>query len=403
MSTTDKLKMATNPKRRMLSSDTSGKIAASSSNNTLGVKLYHSLCSQNAKNMVFSPLSIFTALGMTYMGARGNTAKQMEEVMDLPSSGESIHQGIKDHNEDLLGRVNYVVKMANRLYGQKKYQFRSEFLEATQKFYSAKLEALDFGGDSEGSRKAINHWVEEQTERRIKDLIPRGVLTADTRLVLVNAIYFKAKWVQPFEVCNTSDRQFNLTETDTIKVPMMNQTNSFKYYHDKALNCKILEMRFRGNKLGMMFVLPDSIDGLAKLETSVSPEVVQNWSSSSESVRVKVRLPKFKFTQAVNLRKQLKSIGMSDLFSDDADLTGVSEKGNLVVDDIIHKAFLEVDEAGCEAAAATAVGYRSCSGSRERIPEELKVFKADHPFLFFLQSIKSGAIVFMGRVKRPEN
>ena len=394
--------MATNPKRRMLSSATSGKIAASSSNNTLGVKLYHSLRSEDAGNMLFSPLSIFTALGMTYMGARGNTAKQMEEVMCLESSGGNVHQGIKDHNEDLLGRNKYVLKMANRLYGQKKYQFQSEFLDATQKFYNAKLEALDFGGDSEGARQAINQWVEEQTERRIKDLIPRKVLTADTRLVLVNTIYFKAKWVEPFEVYNTSDRRFHLTETDTIKVPMMNQTNPLEYYHDKALNCKILRMRFKGNRLGMMFVLPDSIDGLAKLETNISPEVIQSWSGSPESVRVKVRLPKFKFTQDFSLGEQLKGVGMSDLFSDAAaDLTGISEKGNLCVDDVIHKAFLEVDESGCEAAAATAVRDRSRSPPDRR--SDPKVFKADHPFLFFLQSIKSGAIVFMGRVKRPEN
>ena len=378
-----------------------------SSNNILALKLYHSLRSENANNMVFSPLSLFTSLSMTYMGARGNTAKQMEAVMDLESLGENIHDGIKDHNSDLLSKYDpnpdqYILKIANRLYGQKKYQFQSEFMDATQQFYSARLEALDFG-NTEGARAAINNWVEEQTKSKIRDLIPPGVLTPDTRLVLVNAIYLKAEWSLPFNERLTSNQHFHLKKTEKIKVPMMTQTNHFDYYHDKLLKCKILRLGFQGNQeLGMMFILPDSMDGYVKLETKISPKAIQNWSSEIESrVKVAVSLPKFRFTQDFSLAQKLNSIGMNDLFSKStADLTGISKKDDLYVSDVIHKAFLEINESGCEAAGATAVSMGVKKGFSLLPESKPKVFKADHPFLFFIQSIKSGAFMFMGRVTR---
>ncbi|XP_072019781.1 leukocyte elastase inhibitor-like [Amphiura filiformis] len=381
-------------------------------NNTFGLKLYQVLGSERDDNLVFAPLSITTSLAMTYMGARGKTAEQMEEVMALEPLGQNLHADIRDHNAVLVCEDGpYNMRMANRLYGQKKFTFEPKFLDATHELYNAKLEALDFEGNSESARQAINDWVEEQTERRIQDLIAPGVLTKDTRLVLVNAIYFKAEWLYPFPKHTTQEQPFHLSSSKKITVPMMSQTQHFGYFHDKSLthvNCKILRMMFKGighaNKLEMMAVLPDSIKDLAKLETTLSPSLIQNWRSKTKMAKVRVTFPKFKLTQDFSLAEKLNGIGMSDLFSEEsADLRGVSTDDELFVSDVIHKAFVEVNEDGCEAAAATAVTMREKGVALFRRPKpEPKIFKADHPFLFFIQSIESGAIVFMGRVKRPQ-
>lgn len=356
--------------------------------------------------MVFAPFSISTALAMTYMGARGNTAKQIEDTLSLPTPtevDESIHKEIKVHNANLIGRSDvYVLKMANRLYSQKKFEFQPEFLNATRKFYNAMLEALDFAGHPEEARAAINSWVEELTERRIQDLISPGALTADTRLVLVNALYFKGEWVHQFKKTATSEHPFYLTESTSTNVPLMIQTDNFEFYHDKHLQCKILQMKFKQHKLEMMFMLPDSIEGLDDLESNLSSEVIQGWYAEAKSAKVRVMLPKFKFTQDFSLVQNLKDIGISDLFSSSADLSGISEKDDLFVSDVVHKAFLEINEDGCEAAAATAVVMRCKKRSLKSQPEP-KMFKADHPFLFLIHSIESGAIVFMGRVKHLES
>ena len=376
-----------------------------SSNNTLGLKLYHLLRSENEGNIIFSPFGIATAIAMTYMGAGGNTAKQIEDTLSLPKPSEldeSIHKEIKVHNANLIGRSDvYILKMANRLYSQKKFEFQPEFLNATRKFYNAMLEALDFAGHSEEARAAINGWVEEVTERRIQDLISPGVLTANTRLVLVNALYFKAEWVHQFKKTATSAHPFYLTESASINVPLMIQTHNFEFYHDKHHHCKILQMKFKQHKLEMMFMLPDSIEGLADLEANLSSEVIQGWYAEAKSAKVRVMLPKFKFTQNFSLAQNLSDIGMSDLFSASADLSGISEKDDLFVSDVVHKAFLEINEDGCEAAAVTAVVLSKKKGLKSQ--PEPKMFKADHPFLFLIHSIESGAIVFMGRVKHLEN
>ena len=374
---------------------------AAEANNRFGLQLYRSIQSELGpeENVFFSPLSIYTALGMTYLGTRGNTAKQMEVTMKLGPLGKEVHHAFKDLNSDMFGDSHpfHQLKLANRLYGQKGFNFIPDYLAATQDLYGAKLEAVDFVQENEVTRKAINAWVEEQTAGKIRDLL--GELSADSKLILVNAIYFKGKWIEQFETNATRELPFN-TSSGVITVPMMFQQERFDYYYDESLKCKVLVMGYKGGKVNMMIALPDDTDGLGKLESNLSQEVLQSWNTNMRRPKVRVTVPKFKFTKSFSLEDRLKEIGITDLFQDDvADVSGIA-KDKLVVSKVVHKAFLEVNEQGTEAAAATAVMMMlGCAfGMKEEEPKE---FKADHPFIFFIRDQSSGAVIFMGRVMRP--
>ncbi len=376
-------------------------------NNMFGLQLYNSITKGSVDNVFFSPLSITTALAMTYMGARGDTAKQMESVMKLTSLGNDVHHAFKDLNSELIPMSPslqqtspYQLKLANRLYGQKSFNFVPEFLAATRDLYNAQLEAVDFVSQTEDTRKAINSWVEEQTVGKIKDLLAPGVLTPDSRLVLVNALYFKGSWIEQFEEYNTKPMPFHISATNTVDVPMMFQQEKFMYYQDKSNRCQILAMKYEGHKVDMMVALPDDVDGLAKLETGLTADTLKSWRSNLRTAECRVTFPKFKFTKSFSLVDHLKQMGMSDLFRDDkADLSGIA-KDPLVVSEVVHKAFLDVNEHGTEAAAATAV-MMMLAGCMPGKPEVPKEFKADHPFLFFICDSSSGAVIFMGRVMKP--
>lgn len=372
-------------------------------NNFFGLQIFRSLPSSSDENCFFSPLSITTALTMTYMGTRGNTAKQIKDVMKLSSLEKDVHFCFKELITDIFQYSPDPdlpdFKLANRLYGQKGFNFCPEYLAATHDLYGAQLEAVDFMKETESAREAINTWVEEQTVGKIQQLIAPGVLSAMTRLVLANAIYFKGKWTKPFMEYNTRDMPFYLSKSDTKAVPMMYQENPFGYYYDQSAKCKVLVMNYKGGKINMMIALPDDISGLAELESKLSEEVLRSWAQKIGGVKVKVTLPKFKFTKTFSLVDCLKTLGITDLFQvGKADLTGISD--DLVVSKVIHKAFLEVDEQGTKAAAASAViSKKCCSMSRPRV--EPREFKADHPFVFVICDQKSGAVLFMGHVLCP--
>ena len=378
-------------------------LATATLNNQFGLQLFKSFQSGTDENCFFSPLSITTALAMTYMGTKGDTAKQVENVMKLSSLGKEIHHGFKDLNSDIFPHPppnQYQLKLANRLYGQKGFNFVPEYLSSTRDIYGAQLEAVDFMKETEGTRKAINTWVEEQTAGKIQQLLAPGVLSADSRLVLVNAIYFKGEWIEQFDEVDTKDMPFYLSPSNTKTVPMMYQAENFGFYYDESTKCKVLVMGYKGGAVDMMIALPDNITGLAKLESKLSDDVLRSWSSKVRRVKVRVTLPKFKFSKSFSLVDCLKHMGITDLFQvGKADLSGIA-KDELVVSEVIHKAFLEVNEKGSEAAAATAIVMMlGCAfGMKE---EEPKVFKADHPFVFFIRDRKSEAVLFMGHVMCP--
>ena len=377
-------------------------------NTAFALDLYAQLKKQEG-NLFFSPYSISTALAMTYAGARGNTATQMAEVMHFGLEPEVLHRAFGQLVDDLNKQGEeggFELSVANALWGQKGYGFLKEFLDLTRDSYGAGLREVDFEGATEAARKTINAWVEKETKEKIKDLIPEGVLDKLTRLVLTNAVYFKADWVHQFEKHATRDRKFWIAAEETIHVPMMHQTNSFGYA--AVHGCQLLEMPYKGGRQSMVVLLPTMRDGLgrlgwmAEIEKGLSADKLASWLKQIRYQQVTVILPKFTMTSEFRLDETLKSMGMTDAFSlPPADFSGMNGKNDpvegLFIGAVLHKAFVEVNEEGTEAAAATAVEMTLGMSSGPSRP----IFRADHPFLFLIRDNRTGSILFMGRVAEP--
>jgi serine protease inhibitor len=350
-------------------------------------------------NLFFSPYSISTALAMTWSGAGGETEKQMAEVLHFTLPQAQLHKAFGTLEKQLneAGQEGrYELSVANALWGQAGYNFLDEFLELTEKNYGAGLREVDFVTQTEKSRQIINAWVEEKTKEKIKDLIQPGVLNALTRLVLTNAIYFKGDWAIQFDKKQTKDAPFNLSKDKQVPAPMMNIKERFKYRADDKL--QVLQLPYKGEELSMIILLPNQIDGLADMEKSLTIEKLNEWSESLRKQEVIVYLPKFKITTDFELSEYLKKMGMPDAFSlPPADFSGITGDKSLYISNVIHKAFVAVDEEGTEAAAATSVTMRLTS-----VPAPPKVFRADHPFIFIIKDNRSQSILFMGRVMNPE-
>jgi len=376
-------------------------------NNMFALELYAKLRSQGG-NLFVSPYSISTALAMTRAGARGRTASQMAQVLHFPAIAESAPPGpdqrqfasaygqiIKDLNK--RGEKGaYTLNVANALWGQKGFGFLKEFLELVRTNYGGQLNEVDFIGATEAARKTINAWVEKQTKGKIKDLLPAGVLDSMTRLVLTNAIYFKGNWARQFKKDRTQDAPFVLADGRKIEVPMMNQTAQFGYTETETLQG--LELPYVDKELSMIILLPKEPDGLSKLEEVLTAENLSQWLARLYSREVVVSVPKFKVTTQFSLASVLQSMGMTDAFSSSADFSGMDGKKDLFISAVIHKAYVDVNEEGTEAAAATGVTMKLTSLG----PSETPVFRADHPFLFLIRDNKSGGILFIGRVMNPK-
>jgi serpin B len=351
-------------------------------------------------NLFFSPYSISTALAMTWAGASGRTAKQMAEVLHFTLPQAQLHKafGALEKKLNEAGeKGGYELNVANALWGQSGYNFLDEFLELTEKSYGARLKEVDFMTQTEKARQIINAWVEEKTREKIKDLIRPGVLDDLTRLVLTNAIYFKGDWVSQFDKKKTRDEPFKLAKDKEIAVSMMCIKERFKYRADD--NLQILELPYKGEELSMIILLPNQIDGLADMEKSLTIDKLNEWTQGLRKQEVVVYLPKFKMTTDFELAEYLKKTGMQDAFSlPPADFSGITGVKDLYISNVIHKAFVAVDEEGTEAAAATAVTMKLTS-----VPAPPKVFRADHPFIFIIRDNHSESILFMGRVMNPED
>lgn len=353
--------------------------------------------SKEEGNLFFSPYSISTALTMTYAGARGTTAEQMAGTLHLSLEGEALHKEMADRiaslNEAGKKKGTFNLSVANSLWGQEGYPFKADFRTLLEKSYGAGLRDVNFG-ETEAARKRINDWVEEQTKSRIKDLFPEGVLNVDTRLVLVNAIYFKGQWVNQFEPSATKKAPFRLSADKSADVATMRQEEHFKYAETDSLLA--LGMPYVGDRASMIVLLPKEADGLAALEKALTAELLADVVAKLEWTLVDVSLPKFKMTSQFSLGETLKTMGMTDAFGGGADFSGIAEAERLYIQAVVHKAFVDVDEEGTEAAAATGVAVGA-----ESMPPEPKVFRADHPFIFVIRDEKTGAILFMGRVADP--
>jgi serpin B len=370
-------------------------------NTAFALHLYDQL-RQEEGNLFFSPHSISTALAMTYAGAREETRDQMKAVLRFSMGGMAVHNAFSALEERLNGlrkQDGIELLTANSLWPQAG-EILEEYLSIIDACYDAGIKPVDYRNDAsrEQARKRINGWVAERTREKIQDLVPEGVLDALTRLVLVNAIYFKGDWALPFEEAATADGPFHLDPGNTITHPLMHQEARFGYGEQDDL--QILEMDYEGGDLSMLVILPRRVDGLGAVEARLDPETLSEWGRRLRRQKVDVYLPTFKMSAAFRLDQPLKQMGMTHAFDPAAaNFAGIDgHPDRLYITAALHQAFVEVNEAGTEAAAATAVavGVRSLGP-----PKEIPLFRADHPFLFLIREKQTGALLFLGRVADP--
>jgi len=365
------------------------------SNSQFAVELYKQVKGKEG-NLFISPFSISTALAMTYGGARGNTEKQMAQVLHFDIDQKVVHAAFSDllsHINSLQEKGVIQLHSANSAWLQKKFAFNPDYLSLVKDSYGSVLRNVDFK-KPEKARKTINTWVEGQTKNKIKELIKKGLIDKLTRLVLTNAIYFKGTWASRFDTASTHDSPFYIATEDTVLVPMMYQKRKFRYTSDSL--CQILEMPYKDDAVSMLFVLPRERDGLAEIEDRLHVDSIKGWTTGLREQKVNVYIPRITMTSDFLLSKTLSSMGMPEAFSKKADFSGITKKTEVYISEVAHKAFIELNEEGTEAAAATAVLVREYSA------EEVPVFMANHPFLLFIRENKSGSILFIGRVVNPK-
>lgn len=372
-------------------------------NNAFAFNLYSQLSTQTG-NLFFSPYSVETVLAMTYAGAQGNTATQMAAVLHLPAG--DVPAGFADLvsavESDSKASPNLQLSIANSIWGEQSLAFQDAFIKTVRDQFAAYINQVDFKTAADAARGQINTWVAGQTMNKITDLIPQGGLTADTRLVLANAVYFKAQWDQPFDKIATDQEPFHVGAGQAELVPMMHEENTF-YYADNA-SLQMLVLPYAGGKFSMIILLPRKIDGLPALEKSLNQALLKqlmNQSVGTIAPDVAVALPKFTLTtDTIDLTKMLQQLGMSDAFSpNSADFQGIAGPDEkLFISAVYHKAYVSVDEQGTEAAAASATVM---IGETAAEPTQPVYFTADHPFLFLIQNDQTGAILFMGRMENP--
>jgi len=368
------------------------------SNNHFAIDLFKQIQSRT-DNLVYSPYSISTVLAMTYSGASGKTAEQMSEVLYFPPPGELERASwdLKNHilsNDTLSGTE---ISLANAIWAQENFNFLTDYTDRIKKWYDAPLTEMDFTQEDsrEESRMKINNWVEKNTREKIKDLISPGVLDANTRMVLTNAIYFNGKWKSPFNKNMTATRIFHVSSQESVKTDFMRHTTTFAYYEDEEIQA--LRLPYRGERLSMTILLPKSVDGWKLLSQVLNKDKLDRVESHFAETEVTVSLPKFTFESKFNLSEELSGMGMDQAFNMVADFSGMTDEKNLFIDEVIHQAFIEVSESGTEAAAATAAIIRL-----KGAPTEQPVrFNADHPFLYLIRDEHTGCIIFMGRLVKP--
>ena len=372
-----------------------------SGNSALAFDLYQAFREEDG-NLFYSPYSISLALAMTYAGARGETAQQMADTLHFVLSPDALHPAFNSLDIELSQRgegaegtddEGFRLNIVNAIWGQKDYQFLTTFLDVLAENYGAGLRLLDFVNTPEESRLTINNWVSDQTEGRIEDLIPQGVIDTLTRLVLTNAIYFNAAWQYPFDEDMTEDGPFYLLDGGEVIVPMMSQTESFGYAEGDEYQA--VELPYDGGELSMVILLPQA-GHFDAFERSLDAQQVDAIMGRLEYSQVSLTLPKFEFESGFGLKETLAAMGMPVAFSGGADFSGMTGNRDLFIADVIHKAFVSVDEAGTEAAAATAVVMELTA-----VPGVPVEVTADRPFIFLIRDIETGTILFVGRIVDP--
>jgi serpin B len=373
---------------------------------TFAIELYSQL-RETEKNLFFSPFSIFTALAMVYAGARGSTAKQMEQTLHIPLEQHQFHMTLKKLLRILRSdesNKDTILSIANLMCVKEGYDLLEKFLWTIEDNYDAPIWKLDFSLDVETCAK-INAWVSEQTRGKIKNII--DAIHPEMRIILINAIYFKGEWEKTFDKKYTKDERFTLINGEKLLVPMMHQTNNFSYLEDDQF--QILEMPYKGNlifgtreQVSMVVFLPKRFNRGSELDSLLDIQKIEDYLSrlrEQYAQKVKAFFPRFTINLSYTLTKFLSNLGITEAFTTNADFSGISKEPDIFVSDVIHKAFVEVNEKGTEAAAVTALRVVGASiGPRKEPP----IFRADHPFLFLIQDSQTKTILFIGKLMNPK-
>lgn len=378
-------------------------MALSRSNTEFALRLYRELQAEEG-NLFFSPYSISSALAMTYGGARGGTEREMAETLSFTLPQDRLHSAFNALDQALAERTKPVeigpikkdgaqLEIANSLWGQAGYSFRPEYLDVLAVNYGAEMHLLDFVSRADAARRAINRWVEHATEGTIKEIVPDGILNARTRLVLVNAIYFNAKWDDPFLKSDTRRESFYLLDGDTVRVPMMSQDEVHTYW--KGNGFQVFEMPYVGRELAMGILVPDE-GKFREVERSLDTRQIDRIVENLESQYLDLTMPKFEFESEFALRETLSKMGMRSAFGN-ANFSGMDGSKDLQLSEALHKAFVAVDERGTEAAASSSVFADIISNPIN--PLELTV---DRPFIFWIRDKPTGTLLFIGRVLNPD-
>ncbi|EDL39845.1 serine (or cysteine) peptidase inhibitor, clade B (ovalbumin), member 10, isoform CRA_a, partial [Mus musculus] len=376
--------------------------------------------SAEGRNIFFSPWGISTALAMVYLGTKGTTADQMAQVLQFSSvedfkscpdsekkrkmefnSGkfEEIQSDFQTLAAEILKPGNsYVLKTANRIYGEKTYPFHNKYLEDMKTYFGAEPQSVNFVEASGQIRKEINSWVGSQTGGKIPNLLPDDSVDTKTKMVLVNALYFKGTWEHQFSVKSTTERPFRVNKTTSKPVQMMSMKQSLQVFHIEELQTIGLQLHYQNRDLSLLLLLPEAIDGLEQLERAITYEKLDKWTSADmmDTYEVQLYLPKFKMEESYDLKSALRGMGMTDVFSQSkADFSNMTSERNLFLSNVFHKTFLEINEEGTEAAAGTG------SEISVRIKAPSIELNVDHPFLFFIRHNKTKSILFCGRFCSP--
>ncbi|NWZ39895.1 OVAL protein, partial [Brachypodius atriceps] len=373
--------------------------------------IFRELRSQGVReNVCFSPVLIISTLSMVYIGAKENTKAQIEKAIrfdKIPGFGDSvesqcgtsvsIHASLKDiFTQITKPSDNYSVSIASRLYAEEKYPILPEYIQCLKELYKGGLESINFQTAAEKSRELINSWVESQTNGTIKDILQPSSVSSQTDMVLVSAIYFKGWWEKEFKEEDTQTVPFRISEQESKPVQMMSQIGTFKVAEIPSEKCRIVELPFAHGRLSLWVLLPDDISDLEQLESAITFENLKEWTSSSkmEERKIKVYLPRMKIEEKYNLTSVLKSLGITDLFSSSANLSGISPAENLKVSEVFHRAFVEIHEAGRNVSDLPGPG----ADDARDVSEEIRV---DHPYLFWIKHNPSDSILFFGRCSSP--
>lgn len=379
------------------------------SNNTFALKLFHAI-GKDQKNLCFSPYSISSALAMTYAGAQGETKNEMGSVLGFSKLEETVHPSFSWLNQYLATSSSdesndLRIFLANSLWIQEGQHLLPKFMDVMTTYYKSSIQRVDFIQQADQSRVAINNWVKKKTVGKIENLINPNDLTRSTRLVLVSAIYLKARWADVFDKKATKQESFFITPKDTVSIPMMTNTGAFGYFGE-GQHFALLELPYvfpkasndKAPEFSMLILLPRENFGINNLEKLITVDSLQKWISALKSERVSVFLPRFRILERFNLNEALEKLGMPIAFSNKADFSGMTGNQELKIGKVLHKAFISVDEDGTEAAAATAVSMGLTAVREEK---KTVLFRVDHPFIYIIYEKKTGTILFLGRILNP--